>query len=525
MTEPNFRNRTLYHGDNLAFLRGMNSETVHLIATDPPFNKNRDFHATPDSLAAGARFRDRWRWDEDVHEEWTDGIIDDWPAVWEVITAARASYGDDMGAFLCWLGVRLMEMHRVLRPDGALYLHIDYDAYAYVKALLDSIFGKEHFRNEIVWAYGKAARGAKGIAKQFARNHDTVLFYSRSRKWAFNPQLGKRLLTFEEARKKGFRVDDRGWFKTAPRGDYTDESVRRLEAEGRIYRTRTGNVRIRYDLPVENDKVVEQFRHGSVWDDIGDMMHAPKKERTGYPTQKPLALYRRIIEASSNEGDIVLDPFCGCATTPVAAEQLERQWVGMDIWDGARDIVLRRLQDDWLFTQEGAEAADAKPMFPHEVTIENTPPRSQRRQLYRSTRAQTAHPAPARTLAAPQPSPDDERAGGGAGQRRRRHLRRLRPPAGARIHATRPHPAEGRRRRQPHPQPHPALRPLQPPQAQLPDAGRPAAREQEKGGRLDAGRGPRPAGAGQRARQSRVGAGSLRYARMPGPCQGRSNPS
>ena len=119
MAEPNFQNRTLYHGDNLDFLRGMNSETVHLIATDPPFNKNRDFHATPDSLAAGARFRDRWSWERDVHEEWTDNIKDDWPAVWEVIDAARAAYGDDMGAFLCWLGVRLMEMHRVLRADGS----------------------------------------------------------------------------------------------------------------------------------------------------------------------------------------------------------------------------------------------------------------------------------------------------------------------------------------------------------------------------------------------------------------------
>ena len=112
----------------------MNSESVHLIATDPPFNKNRDFHATPDSLARGARFRDRWRWDEDVHEEWTDGIIDDWPAVWEVITAARAAWGDDMGAFLCWLGVRLMEMHRVLRADGSLYLHMRPDRPAhYIK--------------------------------------------------------------------------------------------------------------------------------------------------------------------------------------------------------------------------------------------------------------------------------------------------------------------------------------------------------------------------------------------------------
>lgn len=345
---PNFKNRTLYHGDNLDFLRGMNSETVHLIATDPPFKKGQDFHATPDSLASGARFKDRWRWDQDVHEEWTDSIIDDWPAVWEVITAARAAYGDDMGAYLCWLGVRLMEMRRVLRSDGSIYLHIDYTAYAYAKCLLDAIFGRDNFRNEIIWVYGKAARGAKGIAKQFARNHDTILFYSRSNKWTFNPQLGKRLLDSDEARDKGFRKDERGWFKTAPRGDYTDESVNRLEAEGRIYRTRTGRIRIRYDLPVENGKVVEEFRFGSIWDDIHDMMHAPKTERTGFPTQKRIPLYERIILASSNKGDIVLDPFCGCATTPIAAERHGRHWVGMDIWDGAYTQVVERMERDTI---------------------------------------------------------------------------------------------------------------------------------------------------------------------------------
>ncbi len=122
MTARNFENRTLYHGDNLEFLRGMNSETVDLIATDPPFNKSRDFHATPDSLAVGAKFEDRWRWDEDVHEDWVDQVKDDWPKAWAVIEAARASWGDGMGAYLCWLGVRLMECHRVLRPAGSLYL-------------------------------------------------------------------------------------------------------------------------------------------------------------------------------------------------------------------------------------------------------------------------------------------------------------------------------------------------------------------------------------------------------------------
>ena len=149
----NFPNRTLYHGDNLPFLRGMDSETVDLVATDPPFNKSKDFHATPDSLASGARFSDRWSWDRDVHPDWVDSIKDNWPGVWAVIEAARAAHGEDMAAFLCWLGVRVMELHRILKPTGSLYLHIDHTAHAYAKALLDGVFGKQNFRNEIVWAY------------------------------------------------------------------------------------------------------------------------------------------------------------------------------------------------------------------------------------------------------------------------------------------------------------------------------------------------------------------------------------
>ena len=302
MAEANFKNRTLYHGDNLAFLRGMNSETVHLIATDPPFNKNRDFHATPDSLAKGARFSDRWSWERDVHEEWTDSIIDDWTAVWEVIIAARAAYGDDMGAFLCWLGVRLMEMHRVLRPDGSLYLHIDHTAHAYVKCLIDAIFGWKNFRNEIVWCYS----GGGIPRKDFPRKHDTLLRYTKSNDYLFH-------------------------------------------VERKPYKENTQQVGIHstYSGP---DNRIDLDRGTPItdwWTDIPTVT-GWNPERTGYPTQKPLDLYERIIKASSNEGDIVLDPFCGCATTPIAAERLKRQWVGMDIWDGALEQVQNRLARDTI---------------------------------------------------------------------------------------------------------------------------------------------------------------------------------
>ena len=324
MAEPNFKNRTLYHGDNLDFLRGMNSETVHLIATDPPFNKNRDFHATPDSLAKGARFRDRWSWERDVHEEWVDSIKDDWPAVWSVIEAARAAYGDDMAAFLCWLGVRVMEMHRVLRLDGSLYLHIDHTAHAYVKALLDAIFGHKNFRNEIVWCYS----GGGIPKKDFPRKHDTLLRYTKS-------------------------------------GEYT------FHVERKPYKENTQEVGIHstYSGP---DNKIDLDRGTPItdwWIDISTVT-GWNPERTGYPTQKPLALYERIIKASSNEGDFVLDPFCGCATTPVAAERLGRRWIGMDIWDGAKDIVLMRLEKEGLARPDSEHGL----MFPHDVHYTTKPP-------------------------------------------------------------------------------------------------------------------------------------------------------
>ena len=296
MAKANFKNRTLYHGDNLEFLRGMNSGTVHLIATDPPFNKSRDFHATPDSLAAGAKFTDRWSWEKDVHEEWVDGIKDDWPGVWKVIEAARIASGKDMAAFLCWLGVRLMAMRRVLQPDGSIYLHCDPTANSYLRLLMDAIFGKRNFRNEIVWHYNSGARG-----NNFGKRHDVILWYSKSVSYIFNKD----------------------------------------------------SVRTPYSPDINIPKSKRHYYHpdGKVMGDVWQMniiAQNNKTERTGYPTQKPLALYERIIKASSNEGGIVLDPFAGCATTLVAAERLGREWVGMDIWDGAKEVVLGRLEKEGL---------------------------------------------------------------------------------------------------------------------------------------------------------------------------------
>ena len=184
MGQPNWANRTLFHGDNLGFLRAMNSESVDLIATDPPFNKGRDFHATPDSLAAGARFQDRWSWERDVHEEWTDQITDDHPRVMNMIQGSRSSYGDDMGAFLCFMAVRLLAMRRVLKPTGSIYLHCDPTASHYLKALMDAVFGKNYFQNELVWRYSWGYH----TAKRWNRKHDLILFYAKGKIWSFNAE-------------------------------------------------------------------------------------------------------------------------------------------------------------------------------------------------------------------------------------------------------------------------------------------------------------------------------------------------
>ena len=286
MLQTNFANRTLYHGDNLDFLRGMNSGTVHLIATDPPFNKGKDFHATPDSLAAGAKFQDRWSWADDVEGEWIDQIQDDWPAVWEVIDAARAAWGDDMAAFLCFMGVRLIETRRVLRDDGSLYLHCDPTASHYLKALLDAVFGRRQFRNEVIWCYKSGGRAKV----HFPKKHDVILWYSKShRDYIFNYDA-----------------------VSIPRDTSTMHEPVLTDEAGR-----------RYQRNIKNGKEYRYYLDKGVlpddwWTDIQAENPASKK-RTGYPTQKPLPLYERIIQASSNSGDVVLDPFAGCATTLVAA--------------------------------------------------------------------------------------------------------------------------------------------------------------------------------------------------------------
>ena len=177
MPQSTLKNRTLYHGDNLGFLRAMNSNSVHLIATDPPFNKGRDFHATPDSLAAGGSYDDRWSWDRDVHPAWKEQIQDDWPALWFVVDAAETAHGSGMGAFICWLGVRVVEMHRVLRDDGSLFMHCDPTASHYMKLMLDAVFGEENMLNEVIW---KCTNSSKDAERKLGAVSNSIFWYSKT---------------------------------------------------------------------------------------------------------------------------------------------------------------------------------------------------------------------------------------------------------------------------------------------------------------------------------------------------------
>lgn len=312
MPTLNVKNRTLFIGDNLPVLRGINSESVDLIATDPPFNKGvRDFEGIT-KAGENVSYSDVWTWG-DVQEEWTNTILRDHPALYSVIQAANASAGDDMGAFLCWLAVRVLECHRILKPTGSMYLHIDHTAHAYVKALMDAMFGRKNFRNEIVWAYRRWTAGSK----DFQRMHDTILRYTKTDASVFNLQY-------------------------EPYGDWIEKDYKYVDEEtGKKWRWHTVKGK-RYKVYLEDQD--RGVKLNDVW--TIPYLGSTAKERTGYPTQKPLALYERILKASSNEGDVVLDPFAGCATTCVAAERLGRHWIGIDVNEQARNVIQDRLQSE-----------------------------------------------------------------------------------------------------------------------------------------------------------------------------------
>lgn len=356
-TTTNFVSGTLWVGDNLPIMRGLNSESADMIYLDPPFNSNRMYEAPIGSEAAGAAFKDAWTLDDvDKHEH--GELAERNPAAHAVIQVAQQMQDKSMMSYLIMMALRLMEMQRVLKKTGSIFLHCDPTASHYLKLLMDSIFGHHNFRNEIVWHYG--GRGAKARSHQFPRNSDYILFYSKSDNYTYNRQHVDKRILFEGS---GYQIDENGLcFRTAPRGDYTDESIENLRKENRIYTTRTGKIRVKYFADYDGTYVYEKKLVGNVWNDIPDAMHMSKDEYTGYPTQKPLALLERIVQASSKKGDMIFDPFCGCATALVAADRLERDWIGVDLSPKAAELVNLRIRKDRGPLFEGATVLEEPPM-------------------------------------------------------------------------------------------------------------------------------------------------------------------
>ena len=360
----NFEDNTLYEMDNLVVLRGMNSETVDLIATDPPFNTKRNRSGTAGHYVDNWKWGDtetlpdQWKWNE-VHPKWLEEIKDNHSELYHAIDAAKHCQGQDTAAFLCFISVRLIEMHRILKPTGSIYLHCDPTASHYIKMCMDAIFGKKNFRNEIVWK--RTERGFKGSQfgpRSYNSNTDSILFYAKTGKAFFD--MTSVLEPYDpEYLKKAFKLtDDKGPY-------YLDVAHNRRSASPRpnlcykyngffppypsgwkVGLPRMEELEKQGELVIENDTLYRKIRpkegriRKNLWDDINE---AKGEERTGSPDQKPLALYERIIKASSNEGDLVLDPFCGCATTIIAADNLKRRWVGIDRRVDARYHIITRL--------------------------------------------------------------------------------------------------------------------------------------------------------------------------------------
>ena len=387
MKGPNWSNQTIWTGDNLDIMRGMNSESVDLIYLDPPFNSKADYAAPIGSRAAGAAFKDTWGLD-DVNLAWHGEIKHEYPGLYSLLQATREIHGDSMMSYLIYMAVRVMEMHRLLKPTGSIYLHCDPTASHYLKLLMDSVFGADKFRSDIIWKRSSAHSDTKQGRRQHGHIHDVLLYYTRGKTWTWNPVYteydsdyidgfyrhkdsgtgrlyrkdnltaakpgGDTRYEWRVRRPRGgeWREDLEDEWRLAPLPDweyrgmppynnrywaYSQERMREYARQGCLTYAQTGMPSYKRFLD-EMPGVPLQ----DLWTDIGPV--GPRtRERTGYPTQKPLALVNRIIMASSNPGDVVLDPFCGCATACIAAELEHRGWAGIDISAKAADLVKDRM--------------------------------------------------------------------------------------------------------------------------------------------------------------------------------------
>jgi site-specific DNA-methyltransferase (adenine-specific) len=360
---------TLYYGDNLDILREhLADKSVDLVYLDPPFNSKRDYNLlfkSPKGQQSEAQitaFEDSWHWGEQAEREFDELLHQANTDVAQLMKALRGFLGEnDMMAYLTMMANRLLELHRVLKPTGSLYLHCDPTASHYLKIVLDGVFGKGNMRNEVIWR----RTSSHNDPKRFGTIHDTIFYYVKEvGKATWNPQ---HIEYTEEYMEKYFKYRDpdgrRYWANTLtapgprpnleypwkgilpPKGrcwSMEKEKLEEMDRQGRIHYSGTGFPLRKYYLDEMKGAPVQDM-----WTDIDRVgsFGSGNVEKLGYPTQKPLALLKRIILASSNEGDVVLDPFCGCGTATHASEKLKRQWIGIDITHLAISLIEKRLKD------------------------------------------------------------------------------------------------------------------------------------------------------------------------------------
>jgi DNA modification methylase len=356
----------LYYGDNIDVLRRyIPDESVDLIYLDPPFNSQQDYNvlfAERDGTQAEAQikaFGDTWRWDQGSARAYEETIEKGTERVAQVMRAFRTFVGEsDMMAYLAMMAPRLVDLHRVLKSTGSLYLHCDPTASHYLKLLLDAVFGPERFRNEIIW---KRADPKGHAFTRFPSTHDVIFYYTKSDRYVWNPQyatydasyLSSHYSNVEAGSGRRYTLSDctnpnknrpnltYDWHGVTKVWRWTRERMQRMHDEGRLVYTKSGAPRYKRYLDEMPGTPVT-----TLWDDI-PFLNSQAQERLGYPTQKPEALLERIISASSNVGDVILDPFCGCGTSVAAAQKLGRRWMGIDITHLAISLIRTRLHDTY----------------------------------------------------------------------------------------------------------------------------------------------------------------------------------
>lgn len=363
----------LYYGDNLEILRRyIDDESVDLVYLDPPFNSNATYNvlfAEKDASKASAQikaFEDTWHWDQEAEESYIE-MVECGGRVSEAMQAFRQLLGtSDMMAYLAMMAPRLVELHRVLKPTGSIYLHCDLTASHYLKLLLDAIFGPTRFLNEVTW---QRTHSHGNVGRNFGSICDTLLVYTKSKDYVWVQQYTAFTPEYIESTFKGQDPDGRRWqsvtlrnpgvrpnlhfpytasngitYQPHPNGWSCDLTrLQQYDREGRLHfpLRPTGALRLKMYLD-ESPGIKLQ----NLWTDI-PAIGSQAMERLGYPTQKPQALLERIIKTSSNVGDVVLDPFCGCGTSISAAQQLSRRWIGIDVTHLAINLIKTRLQDSY----------------------------------------------------------------------------------------------------------------------------------------------------------------------------------